>query len=153
MTEEMTVPGEAVIPLPRQDHDKEAAIRAATYYDRVETERTEQRRLMEQAKIALEVQLHRNADLQKQLDDERRMRASDQQFISALTQDKADLEATLAVEQDHHEDRAARLSRFEFSRLKRRNGKHPKRNGDSVPVDTGSEVEVAIDPSVLASGS
>jgi hypothetical protein len=99
------------------------------------------------------VQLHRNADLQKQLDDERRMRASDQQFISALTQDKADLEATLAVEQDHHEDRAARLSRFEFSRLKRRNGKHPKRNGDSVPVDTGSEVEVAIDPSVLASGS
>jgi hypothetical protein len=146
------LPEVAVIPAPIQDPDKEAAIRAATYYDRVEIERAEQRRFLEQAKIALEVQLHRNADLQKQLDGERRMHESTQQLLNQKIQDCADLEATLAVEQDHHEDRAARLSRFEFSRLRKRNGR-PKRNGDTVPDDTGSTVEVALDASVLASGT
>ena len=144
---------ENVPPLPVvvPDPDKQAAIRAATYYDRVEAERERDRRLMEQAKIALEVQLHRVADLQKLLDDERRMHASTQQLLNVAIQDKADLEAILATEQDHHEDRARRLSGFDFSRNKRRNGKH-KRNGDSVPDVAGSTVQVDLDPSVLNEG-
>jgi hypothetical protein len=146
---------EEVPPVPAvvQDENKQAAIRAATYYDRVEAERAEHRRLIEQAKMALEIQLHRNTDLQNLLDEERKMRASDQQFINAIMSDKADLEAILATQQAHHEDQAARLSRFEFSRLKRRNGKHSKRNGDPMPDVTGSAVEVGIDPSILASRS
>jgi len=146
---------EAVPPVPVvvQDEDKQAAIRAATYYDRVEVERAEHRRLLEQSKIALEVQIARIGDLQKILDAERIMHASTQQLLNQKIQDCAELEATLAIERDNYENGAARLGRFEFSRNKRRNGKHTKRNGDSLPDTTGGEVQVDIASSVLASGS
>jgi|SRR5215472_3997008 len=141
------------VPVVVQDEDKQAAIRAATYYDRVEAERAEYRRLLEQSKIALEIQIARLGDLQKLLDAERTMHASTQQLLNQKLQDCAELEATLAIERDHYENGAARLGRFEFSRDRKRNGKRSKRNGDSLPDTTGSEVEVDIASSVLASGS
>jgi|SRR5215469_5908545 len=141
------------VPTVVQDPDKQAAIRAATYYDRVEAEREQHRQLLEQAKIALEIQITRNGDLQKLLDAERDRYALIERAYHDAIQDRADLEAILADERDHHEDRASRLGRFDFSRLRKRNGKHPKRNGDTVSDNAGSTVEVAIDPHVLASGS
>jgi hypothetical protein len=50
----------------------------------------------------------------------------------------------------HHEDQAARLSRFEFSRVKRK--RNIKRNGNGEPVSNNeaSTVELAIGEAVLA---
>jgi len=141
------------VPVVLQDEEKKAAIRAAVYYDRVAAEQEQCRRLVEQAKIALEVQIARLADVQKMLDAERTMHASTQELLNKKLQDCADLEAILADERDHHEHRAARLGGFEFSRLRKRNGKHSKRNGDTLSDVAGSEVKVDLDPSVLASGS
>jgi len=141
MSEQVILPKE-VPPVPKvvRDEDKEAAIRAATYYDRVEAEREQHRQLLEQSKVALEVQMIRMGDLRQELDCVRGERDALMEECVAYRELYANLKASLA--------------RFELPDVRRaakRNGKH--KPSDTVSDSIGSAVEVALDPSVLASGS
>jgi len=150
MSDQVVLPVEANLPTPEHDPDKEAAMRAAMFYDRAKQERDEMLRLLEQSKMALQVRDHQIASLELQVATERNRYDALQASYNEAVQDKADLEAILSTQQAHHEDQASRLARFEFSRLKRkRNG---KRNGDAMSDASGSTVEVDI-ASVLASGT
>jgi chromosome segregation ATPase len=143
------LPEIAELPVPAPDLNKEAAMRAATYYDLVEQERTEHRRLLEQAKMACEVKDHQIDDLRLQVATLNNRLDSMQNAYNEKAQDCADLEAILSTQQAHHEDQAARLARFEFSRLRRkRNGKH--KPSDAVSDTSGSEAALAELSSVVA---
>lgn len=151
MSEITEMPVEATIPLPTPDPQREVYVRAAMAYESAKAEREEFIRLLEQAKVAIQVRDNQIETLRGDLAVERTRYDSLQHSYNEALQDRADLEAILATQQAHHEDQAARLAKFEFSRLRRkRNGN--KRNGpsDSVPDDAGSAVEVAIGEVVLA---
>jgi hypothetical protein len=143
------LPEIATLPVPAQDPDKEAAMRAAMFYDRAKQERDELLNLLEQSKIALQIKDNQIAELQLALATERNRVDSMQNAYNEKAQDCADLEAILSTQQAHHEDQAARLARFEFSRLRRkRNGKH--KPSDAVPDLAGSEGPLAELSSLVA---
>jgi len=121
-------PIEAVVPPPRHDADKEAAMRAAVFYDRAQQERDEHMRLLEQSKVAIQVQDNQINSLKLELATERNRYDALQNSYNEKVQDCADLEAILASVQGVFEDHAARLGRFEFSRLKRRRNGGAKRS-------------------------
>jgi hypothetical protein len=144
------LPEIATLPVPTPDPDKEAAMRAAMFYDRAKQEREDLLHLLEQSKVALQIRDNQIAELQLAVATERNRFDSLQNSYNEALQDKADLEAILSTQQAHHEDQAARLARFEFSRLRRkRNG---KRNGpsDTVSDASGSEAALAELSSVVA---
>lgn len=145
------MPEEAEIPLPTPDPDREAAMRAAMFYDKAKQERDEFVRLLEQAKVACQVKDNQIARLEMEIATERNRYDSLQHSYNEALQDRADLEAILSTQRDHHEDQAARLAKFEFSRLRAR--KRNKRNGESVPDNAGSEAALADLASVVASGT
>src|SRR5215472_18658249 len=120
MSDQVVLPVEANLPTPEHDLDKEAAMRAAMFYDRAKQERDEMMRLLEQSKMALQVRDHQIASLELQVATERNRYDALQASYNEAVQDKADLEAILSTQQAHHEDQASRLARFEFSRLKRK---------------------------------
>ena len=156
MSDEVTMPVEATIPLPTPDPDKEVMLRAAVAYDNAKQEREKLLAMGEKATIALEVsQLHVNT-LEATLTAERDNHVFLQKAYEDAIRDRADLEALLAVEQDHHEDRAARLAKFEFSRLRnKRNGKRTHRDNGGVNAVSdalGSAGEVADATHLVASG-
>jgi hypothetical protein len=152
MSDEVQLPVEATIPLPHPaDPDREAAMRAAMFYDRAKQERDDMIRLLEQSKLALEVKEHHIQTLKLDNATERNRYDVLQTAYAEALQDKADLEAILSTQQAHHEDQAARLAKFEFSRLRRkRNG--DKRNGKTVPDTSGSEGPLAELTSLVAHG-
>ena len=143
------LPEVATLPVPTQDPDKEAVMRAAVFYDRAKQERDDLIHLLEQSKMALEVRDHQIADLRLQVATLNNRLDSMQNAYNEKAQDCADLEAILSTQQAHHEDQAARLARFEFSRLRRkRNGKH--KPSDAVSDASGSEAALAELSSVVA---
>jgi predicted nucleic acid-binding Zn-ribbon protein len=119
------------------------------FYDRAKQERDELLNLLEQSKIALQIKDNQIAELQLALATERNRVDSMQNAYNEKAQDCADLEAILSTQQAHHEDQAARLARFEFSRLRRkRNGKH--KPSDAVSDNGGSEAALAELSSLVA---
>ena len=146
------LPEIATLPVPAPDPDKEAVMRAAVFYDRAKQERDDLLHLLEQSKMALDVRDHQIADLQLTLATERNRYDALQNSYNEKVQDCADLEAILSGVQGNLEDLAARLSRFEFSRLRRkRNGKH--KPSDTVSDNGGGEGPLAELSSLVARGS
>jgi hypothetical protein len=149
MSEEVTLPVEAIIPLPPKDAAEEAAMQAAFFYQQAKDERARIMGDLARATKALEEKNYQIGQLQSALNEERKEHAFTKQAYENAIRDCADLEAVLAVEQDFHEDRAARLAKFEFSRLKRRrNGKH--KPSDTLPDTIRSEGEMAVASAVLS---
>src|SRR5215469_11911554 len=152
MSEEVILPEEATVPLPPPDREKEIAMMAAVNVDRWREEREKVAHALEQAIIATQVKDVAIATLEETLAVERKRFDELYRTHMEVIQDNADLQAILASTQAHHENEAARLARFEFSRLrsKRRNGN--KRNGPSgPPPDTiRSEGEMAVASAVLS---
>src|SRR5215469_6168876 len=143
MAEIVEMPVEANLPTPGHDPDKEAAMRAAMFYERAKLERDEMMRLLEQSKVAIQVQDNQIASLKLEIATERNRYDALQNSYNEKVQDCADLEAVLASVQGVFEDHAARLGRFEFSRLKRKRNGSAKRNGDAVSDKDGSEAPLA----------
>jgi chromosome segregation ATPase len=154
MTEETMpeLPVEVNVPMPEQDRRKQVMLQAAAVYDAAEDERREMLRLIEQSKIALEVRNNQIDELKLALAEERNRHASLQHAYNDLIQDKADLEAILDNHQRDLENMASKLSRFEFSRVRRgkRNG---KRAGQSMPDASGSADPLADISSLVAHGA
>lgn len=150
---EMTLPVEATIPSPTPDPEKDAVLRAAVFYDRVKQERDDLLLKLEQARYACDVKDNQIRTLElSAATEQNRYDALHNAYNEAL-QDRADLEAILTTQQAHHEDQAARLAKFEFSRLRRNKSRKRNGNGESVPDASGSEAVLADIGSVLASRS
>ena len=152
MTEQMPeIPIPAEMEPPKPDLDQEAAMRAAVFYRRAKDERDEFIKLLEQSKVALEVRDNQLEMLKLELATERNRYDVLHHEYSEVQRDRADLEALLANLQTDLENQAAKLGRFEFTRLRtrRRNGK-PKQPSEPVPDSVGSEIEVAIGETVVA---
>ena len=150
------MPEQATVPLPTPDPDKEVMLRAAVAYDNAKQERERLLAMVDKATIALEVsQLHVNT-LEATLAAERDNHAFLQKAYDDAIRDRADLEAILATEQSHHENSAARLAKFEFSRLRKRNGKRAHRDNGGVNAVSdalGSAPEVADTTHLVAPGA
>jgi len=146
------IPEDVPVPMPVRDHSREAAMAAAAYYDEAKRERDNFIRLLEEAKVACQVKDNQIAELQLVVATERNRYDSLQSAYNEKLQDCADLEAVLAATQGSLEDHAARLGRFEFSRVKRKRNGSAKRNGEPVPDTSGSDAALAELSSLVAHG-
>ena len=151
MTDEIEMPVEAIpVPAPPPDPDKEAAMRAAMFYERAKTERDGMLNLLEQAKIAVQVKDNQIGDLQVALATLTNRFDSLQNSYNEKVQDCADYEAILANHQIDLENMAGKLGKFEFSRVKRKRNGGAKRS-ESLPERPAGEVEMGGEsPPVLA---
>ena len=127
-------------------------MRAAVFYDRAKGERDELIQMIEKAKLAIQVRDNRIASLELQVATEQNRYDTLHNAYNEALQDRADLEAILATQQAHHEDQAARLSKFEFSRIRNKRRSNGKRSGEPVLDARGSPSEMASGASVLAHG-
>jgi hypothetical protein len=159
MTDEVKLPEEATIPLPPKDAAEEAAMQAAFFYQQAKDERARMIAELTRATKALEeknYQIEQQKRLLAERDD--RYALLEGAYYEAI-RDRADLEAILAATQGQLEDTAARLGKFEFSRLKRKrngNGKRPSVHAsalDAVSDALGSAPEVADASPVVAPGT
>jgi len=152
MTDDIELPVEANLPTPEHDPAKEAAMQAAFFHQQAIDERKRIMDALHQATKALEQKNFQIEQLNLALAERQNRHDSLQNSYNELIQDKADLEAILDNHQRDLENMAAKLSRFEFSRVRRVN-KRKRGNGDAMPDPVGSKGEVAEQPPVLAHGS
>jgi hypothetical protein len=150
MSEMPELPVEAKLPRPIVDIEQDAMMKASAAWARAAAEKQDLQNQLDNLQDQLGKAVIGLEMLQLTLAEERNRHASLQNAYNEIVEERATFEAILAVERDHHEDRASRLGHFEFPRVKRkRNG---KRNGDAMPNVLGSEGAVAGPPPVLAHG-
>ena len=128
-------------------------MQAAFFYQQSQDERARIMDNLHQATKALEQKNFQIDQLNLALAQQQNRHDSLQHAYNDLIQDKADLEAILDNHQRDLENMANKLSRFEFSRVRRANKQRKRSNGDTVSDHSGSASEVVTDPPVLAQGA
>jgi len=147
------LPMESNLPTPQVDPDRDAAMRAAVFYDRARQERDDLLRLLDEAKVALGIKDNQIQALKLEVAAERNRHDALQSCYLEALQDRADLESLLAGLQGMFEDQAKRLGAFEFSRLRRKrngNGKRSHAEPATMSDIQGSETALAELSSLVA---